>query len=81
MPPVDSGRWIHGKASLVRLLATICGSTSTIGGATVDVRFDPSRAIWVNLATKSGQGELKKMSNFEMFNFEKQRRFSDAECY
>ena len=33
----------HGKASLVRLLATIGGSTSIIGGATADVRFDPYR--------------------------------------
>ena len=36
-------------------------------------------SIWVSLATRSGQGHIKKNPNFEMLNFEKQRPVSDAE--
>ena len=31
------------------------------------LQFDP---IWVNLAARLGQGQVKQKSNFEMFNCE-----------
>ena len=43
----------------------------------VFLQFD---SIEVSLATRSGQGHVKKMANSKMFNFEKKRYVSDAEC-
>ena len=36
-------------------------------------------SIWVSLATRSVK-VMSKIPNYEMFNFEKQRSVSDAEC-
>ena len=36
-------------------------------------------SIWVSLATRLGQCQVK-IPYFDMFNFEKQRPVSDAEC-